>query len=76
MGLVKLAHLPINMIVCLSHVSKESIFPKLFPIPDFNVSETIIEVEIQRMKKDILIWRKVICPTIISPVTIAKENEF
>jgi len=76
MGLVKLAHLPINMIMCLSHVFEESIFPKVFPVPDFNIGGTIIEVEIQGVKKDVLIWCKVICPTVISPVTITKQDEF
>ena len=64
------------MTVYPSDVLKVSILPKTIPITDFNISETIIVVEIQRLKKDILIWCEVICPTIVSPVTVTDENEF
>jgi hypothetical protein len=73
-GSVKLAHLPENMAMCLSDVFKRSIFPKFVPIPDFNVSETVIEVEIQRMKKEILILGKVVGPTVVSTMTITEED--
>ncbi len=59
-----------------SNVLKVSIFPKLFPIPDFNISKTLIVAKIQRMKENIPIGCEVICPTIISPVTIAKKKGF
>jgi hypothetical protein len=74
MGSVKLAHLPKNMAMCLSDVFKGPIFPKFVPVPDFDVSEAMIEVEIQGMEEDILILGKVVGPTVVSTMTITEEN--
>jgi hypothetical protein len=62
--------------MCSSYVVKSSILPQLIPIPDFNVRESFIVVVLQSMKKETLIMSKIICPTIITSVTVAKENEF
>jgi hypothetical protein len=76
MGLVKLVHLPKNMTMGLPDGFKGCILPKVIPISDFNIGETFVVIRIQRVKKEILILCKVVCPAVIPPVTIAKKNEF
>jgi len=45
-GPVKLAHLPKNMTMGFPDGFKGSVFPKLIPVSDFNISEALIVVEI------------------------------
>jgi hypothetical protein len=73
---VEFAHQPKCMAVCSPYNCKPFVFPKLIHISDFNVSESLVVVVIQCMEEENLIMSKVISPTIITSVTIAKENEF
>jgi len=73
---VEFAHPPKYMAVCSPYNCKPFVLPKLIHISDFNVSESLIVVVIQRMKEEGLIMSKVIGPTIVTSVTVAKENEF
>jgi hypothetical protein len=45
-GPIKLGHLPKDMTMGFPDGFKGPIFPKLIPIPDFNISEALIIVEI------------------------------
>jgi hypothetical protein len=61
--------------VCSSYIGKFFVLPKLVPIPDFNVGEPFAVVVVQRMKKEVLIMRKIVCPAIVTSVTVTEENE-
>jgi len=74
--LVEFAHQPKDMTVCSPYIRKPLVLPKLIRVSDFNVSEPLIVIVIQCTKKESLIMSKVICPTVVTSVTVAKENEF
>ena len=57
---MEFAHLPIQVAVSLSYVLEFSILPELIPVPDFDVSEPIFVVPLQRIPKEGLIMGQVI----------------
>ncbi len=73
---MEFAHLPEYMLICLSYIFKIIVLPKFIPIAEFNVCKSFLMVVVQRLKKEILIISKIICPTIVTSVTIAEKNEF
>jgi hypothetical protein len=66
---------PEYMAMCSPYILKSSILPQLIPIPELNIGEPFIIVIIQGIKKEALIMGKIICPAIVTPVTVAQEYE-
>src|SRR3989339_872563 len=73
---IKFAHKPEYMAVTFSYISAISIFKKFVTIPEFNICKIIIIVIIQGMEKYVLVICKIICPVVITTMTIAKNYKF
>ena len=58
--LVELSHLPKQVAVGLSYVLEFLVLPKLIPIPNFDVSESIFMVSLQRIPEEGLVMGQVI----------------
>jgi len=57
---VEFSHLPEQVAVGLSYVLESLVLPKLISIPDFNVSESIFVVSLQRIPQENLVMSQVI----------------
>ena len=58
--LVEFSHLPEQVAVGLSYILESLVLPKLISIPNFDVSEPVFVVSLQRIPKEDLIMSQVI----------------
>jgi hypothetical protein len=61
--------------VSLPNIAEPPVLPEFVAISDFNVSEPLSIIVVQRVKEYLFIPGKGICPAVITPVTIAKKDD-
>jgi hypothetical protein len=72
---MELAHQPEYVVMGISYVIKIRVFPKLITISDLYVHIPVVKVMTQGVKESVLIVGKVVGPAVVTPVTIAEEDD-
>ena len=72
--LMKLFEKPEDIVVDINDVFHVSVFPKLIPIPQFNIGKPLSVVMFQRGKIQMLVFQKIIGGISHAPVTVAHQN--
>jgi hypothetical protein len=73
---VEVAQQLVHIFVCFENGFKGKVFPEFITIAQLTVMETIFKIVAQGMKIDISIVGKIVCETVIAPVTVAKNDKF